>query len=204
MDVIRSIRRGPAVWGFVLCTVLATSAVAEEESNPVLSIKGRGAGTATEKREELVTAKAYLSVDKLQAGRSCQIAVIVDIQPKWHINQNPSNPTNLIPTKVSIVTKQGSTLGQVVYPKGKPFHFEGSDQAIMVYENQVAIRGTLNVPEDAANKVEEFEIIVSYQACNDHECKAPTKIKLNGKVPVVGSNEPIKSVNRNIFGKEVR
>ncbi|MGE3315042.1 MAG: protein-disulfide reductase DsbD domain-containing protein, partial [Planctomycetaceae bacterium] len=100
----------------------------------------------------------------------------------------------------------GSTLGQIVYPKGQPLHVEGMDKPIMVYEKQVAIRGTLTVPKDAAGKTEEFELVVHYQACNDKECKAPTKVKLNGKVLVAVPGEPIKSVNKNVFGKgtEVR
>jgi hypothetical protein len=199
MDVITMIgRRAPAFLGLVLCGAIAASG--GDDANPDLAIKpGKGAAPG-EKRDEIVTAKAYLSVDKLPAGRTCQIAVVLDIRPEWHINQNPSDPSYLVPTKFTLVAKQGSTLGQIAYPKGQPLHVEGMDKPIMVYEKQVAIRGTLTVPKEAAGKVEEFELVVNYQACNDKECKAPTKVKLNGKVPVAFPGDPIKSVNKNVFG----
>lgn len=205
MDVIVCVRWRPVLWGFLLCGVIAAPARADEDA-PVLSIKpGRNAAGQGEKsRDEIVTAKAYLSVDKLPAGKSCQIAVVLDIKPQWHINQNPSEPSYLVPTKFTMVTKHGSALGQVVYPKGQPMHVDGMDKPILVYEKQVAIRGTLNVPKDAAGKLEEFELVVNYQACNDKECKAPTKLKLSGKVPVAAAGEPIKSVNKNVFGKDLR
>lgn len=149
-------------------------------------------------KPEIVTARAYLNVDRLPAGSKCRIVVFIDIQKGWHINQNPAVPENLIPTKVSLKSGQKVTLTDLKYPAGEKLKIPGFDEDARVYEGQIAVYGTLNIPAEAA-EADMTEISVRYQPCNDKSCLAPKTVKLNGKVPIATPGQAVKFINQNLF-----
>ena len=151
------------------------------------------------KKDELVSGRAYLSMDKLPAGGTCQFIVLLDVKDGWHINANPPSPDHLIPTKVTFKSKLGTKLSDPKYPKGHGFKFAGEDSEASVYEGEVAIRGVLSIPEKAAGQVDDMEISITYQACNDTGCRPPKTIKLTGKLGVANRGEPTKSINARLF-----
>ena len=102
------------------------------------------------KKDEHVKGRAYLSTDKLPAGATCQFVVLLNVDEKWHINANPPEPENLIPVSVSFKSKLGVTASAPKYPKGHKVTFkDDTDNPVMAYEGEVAIYGTLTVPEKA-------------------------------------------------------
>ena len=151
------------------------------------------------KKDELVRARAYLSTDRLPAGGTCRIVVLLDVKEGWHINANPPSPDFLKPTKLSFKSKSGVTLAAPVYPKGHGFKMEGEDMDAMVYEGEVAIDGTLTVPKSSGGVTDEMEITVNYQACNEKGCQPPKSIKLTGKLAVAKPGESVKPINSKLF-----
>lgn len=151
------------------------------------------------KKDELVKGRAYLSTDKLPAGKTCQIVVLLDIKDEWHINANPASKDYLIATKVSFKAKHGTKLSDPVYPKGVEIKLEGEDEEVRVYEKEAVIRGTLTIPDKAAGQQEEMEISITYQACREKECLPPKTIKLTGKLGVASNGESVKSINARLF-----
>ena len=151
------------------------------------------------KKDELVRARAYLSTDRLPAGGTCRIVVLLDVKEGWHINANPPSPDFLKPTKLSFKSKSGVTLADPVYPKGHGFKMEGEDMDAMVYEGEVAIYGTLTVPKSSGGVTDEMEITVNYQACNEKGCQPPKSIKLTGKLAVAKPGESVKPINSKLF-----
>ncbi|MCX7406533.1 MAG: DUF255 domain-containing protein [Planctomycetales bacterium] len=151
------------------------------------------------KKDELVRARAYLSTDRLPAGGTCRIVVLLDVKEGWHINANPPSPDFLKPTKLSFKSKSGVTLADPVYPKGHGFKMEGEDMDAMVYEGEVAIDGTLTVPKSSGGVTDEMEITVNYQACNEKGCQPPKSIKLTGKLAVAKPGESVKPINSKLF-----
>src|SRR5262249_8982567 len=138
---------------------------------------------APKKKVHKIAAKAYLSVDKLPAGKSCRIAVFVDIDQGWHINTNPPKPKIVIPTELTIQSKGGIKLHDVKYPSAsRKLQVPGNDSEQDVYEKQVVIYGVLDVPKNLTSENEEMEIDVRYQACNDQACDPPKTFKLTGKL----------------------
>ncbi len=71
------------------------------------------------KDEELVTARVLLEYDKLPAGDICRGLILLNVKAGWHINTNPAKPDFLIPTTVSLKSKQKTEMSDVRYPKGK-------------------------------------------------------------------------------------
>ncbi len=151
------------------------------------------------KKDELVRARAYLSTDRLPAGGTCQIIVLLDVKEGWHIQANPPSPDYLKPTKLSFKSKAGATLGEPKYPKGHGFKMEGDDTEAMVYEGEVSLLGTLSVPKAAGGQTDEMEISINYQACNKDGCLPPKTIKLTGKLPVAKAGDPVKPINAKLF-----
>ncbi len=157
-----------------------------------------GLGQVTPKKN-LVAAKAYLSVDKLPAGKTCRVAIVLTIEDGWHINANPAKPDFMVPTTFTVKSNQQVTLSQVKYPAGHAFTVEGFDEPLQVYEKQAIIRGTLTIPAAAAGKAEELELNVKYQACNDKTCIRPTTVSLKGSFQIAKPGEPVKQVNQKWF-----
>jgi uncharacterized protein YyaL (SSP411 family) len=154
----------------------------------------------TEKKSlEILTAEAHLNVDRLPAGASCRIALVLNIKEGWHINQNPPANDFQMPTVFTMKTKLGSKLLNVKYPKGHKFDFPGFDEPLMVYEGQIVLFGTIEVPQEAAGQHEELELNVKYQACSSDRCEPPRTLKLTGKVEVAAVGEPVKTINDKLF-----
>lgn len=152
-----------------------------------------------EKKSEILAGEAHLNVDRLPAGSSCRIAMVLDIKQGWHINQNPPDPDFQMPTTFTMKTKHGSKLLNVKYPKGHKYSPPGSPEPIVVYEGQVVLLGTIEVPEEAAGKTEEFDLLVRYQACSNDRCEPPKTLTLKGKVEVAPVGEKVKTINDKLF-----
>lgn len=155
------------------------------------------------KKDEHVSAQAYLSVDKLPAGSSCQVVVVVKIAKGWHVNANPPMPDYMIPIKVNWKSKNKVQLTEIKYPKGTAFRFKDSDEDVMVHEGEVHIRGTLEIPKEAGGLTEDMEVNVTYQACNEEGCQAPKTIKLTAKLPIAKHGEAVKPINGKLFNAKI-
>ena len=158
-------------------------------------------GDKTKKKPELVTAKVFLSGDKLTTIGRTRIAVALSIKPGWHINTNPAQPDFLVPTSVKIKSRYGTKLSNVRFPKGHAIRIPNIDEDVMVHEGTLKIFGELEAPESAISKKEVLEIEIRYQACNDQQCMRPKTIKLNGKITVAAPGESIRSINSKHFQK---
>ena len=151
------------------------------------------------KKDEHLKAQAYLSVDKLPAGSTCQVMVVLNVAKGWHINANPPKPDYLKPVKVTWKSKHGVELSDLKYPAGAAFTTEDADEEAMVYEGEVHIRGTLKVPKEAGGMTEDMEITIHYQACNEKGCLPPKTAKLTGKLQIAKPGEAVKAVNAKLF-----
>jgi DsbC/DsbD-like thiol-disulfide interchange protein len=144
-------------------------------------------------------ATIYLGRDRLVAGEATPVAVVIDIAEGWHLNANPPRPEFVIPTEVTVTSKQGAELTDVSYPAGRDFRVEGIDEPLSVYERRVVIRGSLRVPREAAGQTEELTFTLRYQACNDRTCTQPQRLVLSGSLPVAPVAAPARAVNAELF-----
>ncbi|MBX3449432.1 MAG: DUF255 domain-containing protein [Planctomycetaceae bacterium] len=152
--------------------------------------------------KEMIRVRAYLSTDRLPAGGTSDIAVVIDVKPGWHIQANPPSPENMIATEVKLVASDGVELTNLVFPMGAPHTLPEFEVPVSVYDNRVIVRGKVTVPASLAGKTEELRIDVKYQACNEESCRPPRTVKLVGKVPVANPGEMVKSINQKLFAPE--
>ena len=149
--------------------------------------------------KELIRVRAYLSTDKLPAGGTCELAIVIDIKPGWHIQGNPPSPDTMIPTEVSFKSQLGTKLLKPQYPEATPITLPDFETPVSVYDNRVIIRSQVEVPMDAGGKTEEMQISVRYQACDDESCRPPKTAKLAGKLPVAAVGEAVQRINEKLF-----
>jgi uncharacterized protein YyaL (SSP411 family) len=164
-----------------------------------LAEQARDAKKEKKKEEPIVKPGVYLSVKRLPAGRTCELAMIIKIKESWHINTNPARPDFLIPTKIEIKSKQGVKLKNVRYPKGKKLEVAGSKEPYHVYEKQAVVRGTLAIPKAAGGKTDELTVTLHFQACNERQCLRPEKTSLRAKLTIAPEGEEVEEINKKLF-----
>src|SRR6185436_11412916 len=119
-----------------------------------------------------------------------EAAVVLAIEPKWHINANPPSPDYMIPTAVKLTPAFGVAPGKVAYPKPMSLKVEFDEQPLSVYTESA----TIHVPLDAAATAENGKHVLHgtlrYQACNDAVCTAPQTIPFTLAIEVTGGAAP--------------
>ncbi|MCS6885269.1 MAG: protein-disulfide reductase DsbD family protein [Acidobacteriota bacterium] len=151
-----------------------------------------------------VTAKVYASTDKVVRGGSFEVAVVLDIDPKFHINSAKPLDENLIPTKVELLETSGFKFSPPSYPKGTLQKFSFSDQSLSVYHGRVIIRLSGNAAKNVELGQKKLKLQLAYQACNDQACFAPKKVELPLEIEVVAPGTKISPINQEFFPRRGR
>ncbi len=146
---------------------------------------------------EKLTAKGYLSVDKVQPGSQFQIAVVVEIADGWHVNANPAGE-GLIATEIIFPNTSGLTFGEVVYPTGEVLKIDSIGEA-PVYHGTIMIGVQVEASQNASIEPIALDLQLRYQACNDDQCLLPETLAFTVPVEIVGIKETIQRTNEAVF-----
>ena len=146
---------------------------------------------------EKLTAKGYLSVDKVQPGSQFQMAVVVEIAEGWHVNANPSGE-GLIATEVIFPDTQHLTVGEMVYPAGDVLEL-GSIGEAPVYHDTITIGIQADLSQDAPIEPITMDLELRYQACNEEQCLLPEVLAFEVPIEVVGIEDTVQRVNEAVF-----
>ena len=126
--------------------------------------------------------------ERLVAGAKATkatVAVELTFGPGWHANSHTPSEEFLVPTDLDL-TATGGTLSPVRYPKEVERKLSFSEKPLRVYDGTVRFEADLTVPASAPGKVA-IKGSLSYQACNDTQCFAPTSLPLAATVTVVAA-----------------
>ncbi len=108
----------------------------------------------------------------------------VNIAEGWHMNANPANQDNLIPTTVTVNADTPFEILDVVYPKGRLTRFEFSSESLSVYEDSLTIPLQLKrKPSMKHEKHIPIMLQLTYQLCNETECLLPQTLDIPLEVP---------------------
>lgn len=149
---------------------------------------------------EYVKIKTFSSFDKVQPNGEIKIAIELDILEHYHINSNKPKDDFLIPTEL-IVKSNNARVVSVSYPEAKDVTFSFSDETVSVFDGVEFIGAVLKISESAKIGKIEIPLEISYQACNDESCMAPTSVFDTLRIEVVDNSTPINEVNQEIFSK---
>ena len=146
-----------------------------------------------------VRARAFLATDKLPAGRTTAVAVVLDVAEGWHVRGDRPAEKYAVPTVVSVKTKRGTQIGRFAFPTDPPLTPGGERRPVEQLHGRVVLRAAVKVPAAAAGGDEELEVTVRYQACDDTQCLRPKTLTFGGTLPVAAPGEPVRPANREWF-----
>ena len=146
---------------------------------------------------EKLTAKGYLSVDKVQPGSQFQMAVVVEIAEGWHVNANPAGE-GLIATEVIFPDTPHLTGGEMVYPVGEVLEL-GSIGEAPVYHDTITIGIQVDLSQDAPIGPITMDLELRYQACNEEQCLLPEVLVFEVPIEIVSIEDTVQRVNESVF-----
>ena len=154
-------------------------------------------GLGTKPAIEKLSAKGYLSLNKVQPGSQFEIAVVVEIADGWHVNANPAKET-FIATELTVPEVPHFTFGEVVYPTGKVLKL-GSIGEAPVYHGTITIGVQVDLSQAAPVGADTLDFQLQYQACNDEQCLLPEVLNFSVPIEIVGIEQVVQRINEPIF-----
>jgi DsbC/DsbD-like thiol-disulfide interchange protein len=142
----------------------------------------------------------FLSLDKVQRGRTVQAAIVMEIPQDYHVNSNRPLGKFSIPTVLKVEAPGGFRVSPVSYPRSLVRKFSFSDERLSVYEGRAVLRFNITVPANYQVGVAELRARLKYQSCTDEVCFPPVTREINLPVTVIGANESSKAINGQLFG----
>ncbi len=150
-------------------------------------------------REGILKARGVLSLDRVPVGSEFQVAVIVEIDPKWHINAHTPLEDMYVPTELILEPLEGVSFGEVVYPRPLRKSLSFSPEEMALYEGEVILGLSAELAEDLPPGVKTIRAILSYQACDDETCLIPTEVEIDIPLQVVDHDQAINRIHPEIF-----
>jgi uncharacterized protein YyaL (SSP411 family) len=147
-------------------------------------------------KKDKIKSQAFLSAPKLVPGKSTRIAFVLKVDPGWHINPNPADRDEAIPTSVSVTSKLGTKLTNISYPAPKEHIVDG--EVMQIYEGEVKIFADLAVPAKATGQ-ETLQLNIEYQACTDRFCDRPRTVSFATEIAIAKSGETLALQNETVF-----
>ena len=154
-------------------------------------------GLRTKPAIEKLSAKGYLSLDKVQPGSQFEIAVVVEIADGWHVNANPAKES-FIATELTLPEVSHLTFGEAVYPTGEVLKL-GSIGEAPVYHGTITIGVQADLSQTAPVGGDTLDFQLQYQACNDEQCLLPEVHNFSVPIEIVGIEQPVQRINEPIF-----
>ena len=160
-------------------------------------LTGLEALKAPSQPKDTVHTEGVLSVDKVQPGSTFQIAIVMTFDKGWHANANPAGE-GLIPTQVVLPEHTDLQFGKVIYPKGDVLEIASIGKA-PVYHDQAVIGIQATLGQNAQLQKIELPFKLTYQACSDEQCLLPKTVNVNIPMDIVGTDQPVRPINAEIF-----
>lgn len=146
-----------------------------------------------------VSAEIKLATDKIPAGITTRLAVILHVNKGWHVNSHQPTFDYLIGTSFELQQQANIILADVQYPKGNLVSLSFADQPIDVYEGTVTIFASIKVSEKTEPGMDTLKGMVIVQACNNLLCLAPSTIDVYVPMQIVGPGGHVLQQNPELF-----
>ncbi|MDE3059325.1 MAG: hypothetical protein KGJ59_15355, partial [Bacteroidota bacterium] len=146
-----------------------------------------------------VSVETKLSVDKIPAGSTFNVAVIMKIADGWHINSNTPSTPDLIGAKLDVEPKDGFIIADISYPKGSDEKLSFSDSPLNVYQGKQIIFLAVRTSKNLKAGSDTLHASLRAQACNDQICLAPSSIPVVAPLKIIGTGGENSPINNALF-----
>jgi thiol:disulfide interchange protein DsbD len=127
-----------------------------------------------------LTATVVMPQAQAAPGQRIPVAIDFDVAPGWHVYGAPL-PEDYTPTTVKfdpeIVAKQTFD-----FPKPQPVNFKALGQTLPVYTGSFKANGAIWLKPDLSPGNHKLPGTISFQECNNLECKPPQKARF--EIPI--------------------
>ena len=146
--------------------------------------------------ESSVRFELVASQEPVRPGDALELAVVVEIEPGYHLYGPEEKKPNR--TEVS-VSGELVKPGEPIFPPVVTRDLSGLG-TYGLYESKIAIRIPVAVEDSAAesNSVP-VDVRIDYQVCTDVACGAPTHKTLSLSLPVAAKGAAVEKRNQGIF-----
>lgn len=158
----------------------------------LLSVAGEAAAQPPTMGEGRAAVSVQWSQDAYLPGQRGALAVIFDIQPRWHIyggRGTPDAPDGYIPTTIDITWPEGWTPGAMRWPAVHTVLFgpPGSQESLKVFEGRTVVVVPFAVGDSVSPGTAVVAVRAGYQACDDQVCEMPRTDTVDETVRVAPS-----------------
>lgn len=141
--------------------------------------------------KKILSVEIAQSHSKITPGENLYLILKIKLDPEWHINSNKPKEDYLIPTDVTINSKDGFLISQKKFPEPKELKFDFSDVPLSVYEGEFEIPLVVRVPENLSEGNYQLEIVLNYQACNNQTCLPPKDEKISLQIELTKNSSEV-------------
>ncbi len=121
-----------------------------------------------------MTVSGKVSPEKAIPGSTVDVLVTANIEPEYHVNSNKPTEEYLIPTIVKFEPIENVSFGKINYPEPEMATFSFSEEELSVYQGDVTFSVKLILSDKFPVGKSIIKGTLSFQACNDQNCFAPT------------------------------
>ena len=147
-----------------------------------------------------VTARAYLSVDRLRPGDKFKLAVEGTVRKGIHVGAHDKDA--LSPAALTIKPVKGITFGKPVYPKAiRKALASDPGTKLPVYEGKFTIIVDGKVAKSARLGPVTIKTELETQACDNAQCFLPEVSKAEVKTDLIRKGRPVKQINKKVFAR---
>ncbi len=147
-----------------------------------------------------VKVSTLVSHNKVPAGSDFNIALIVVVEPEWHINAHIPTFDYLIGTTFELQPIEGIIVSDIRYPPGK-LESLFTDEPLSVYKDTIGILISLRVSDKVQPAALTLRGNLTLQACDSKVCLVQSTVPLEIPVQVVRSEEGVTALHRETFEK---
>jgi len=148
----------------------------------------------------IVQVKGCLSREAVRPGETFRAALVLQIRPGYHINDNAPLDEFMIPTTLTIDGGPDLEIVEIAFPKGRRARFSYSEAELVVYEGEVVLGALIKAQSGLAAGPRVLKGALGYQACNDASCLPPKEEPFEIAVPVTAASGAA-DLHPEIFGK---
>lgn len=147
---------------------------------------------------KIVSARAYLSVDKLRPGDDFQVAVRATVKKGYHIGAHEKDA--LYPAKLTLIAPKGIKIDPPVYPESERKSFPlAPDKKLPIYEGTFTVTVKGHVASNAKLGPVTISATLDTQACTADQCFPPELTKAVVKAEIAARGTAVKQNNRALF-----
>lgn len=151
--------------------------------------------------EQVVEVKTFLSRDGVHPGEAFKTAIVLKVQPGYHINDNAPLDEFLVPTTVAFEDNPGLEVVEIYYPAGHRGRFAYSQVELTVYEGEAVLGAVLKAKAGLPAGPLKLKATLSYQACDNTSCMPPRDLPFEVAIPIVQAGQEGHDLHPEIFEK---